>query len=69
MIGHLQSNKVKYIIDKVSLIHSLDRISLAKELDKRAKRNNLTVNVLIQVNIAEEKKQIWFKSRPGHTIY
>ncbi len=56
MIGHLQSNKVKYIIDKVSLIHSLDRISLAKELDKRAKRNNLTVNVLIQVNIAEEKK-------------
>ena len=37
MIGHLQTNKVKYIIDKVCLIHSLDRISLAKEIDKRAK--------------------------------
>ncbi len=61
MIGHLQSNKVKYIIDKVSLIHSLDRISLAKELDKRAKRNNLTVNVLIQVNIAEEKSKYGLK--------
>lgn len=61
MIGHLQSNKVKYIIDKVSLIHSLDRISLAKELDKRAKRNNLTVNVLIQANIAEEKSKYGLK--------
>lgn len=57
MIGHLQSNKVKYIIDKVELIHSLDRISLAKELDKRAKMNDLIINTLIQVNIAEEESK------------
>lgn len=57
MIGHLQSNKVKYIIDKVSLIHSLDRISLVKELDKRAKKKNLTIDTLIQVNVAEENSK------------
>ena len=57
MIGHLQSNKVKYIIDKVTLIHSLDRMSLAKELQKRAEQNDMTVNTLIQVNIAEEESK------------
>lgn len=55
MIGHLQSNKVKYIIDKVEMIHSLDRISLAKEIQKRAKEHDLTMKVLIQVNIAKEE--------------
>lgn len=54
MIGHLQTNKVKYVIDKVYLIHSLDRMSLAKELQKRASNLNITVNTLVQVNIAEE---------------
>ena len=54
MIGHLQTNKVKYIIDKVKLIHSLDRISLAKEIEKQAKKNHLVMDVLIQVNVAEE---------------
>lgn len=57
MIGHLQTNKVKYIIDKVKLIHSLDRISLAKEIDKQAKKYNMISNVLIQVNVAEEKSK------------
>ncbi|EOD01286.1 YggS family pyridoxal phosphate-dependent enzyme [Caldisalinibacter kiritimatiensis] len=61
MIGHLQSNKVKYIIDKVSLIHSLDRMSLAKELEKRAEQHNITVNSLIQVNIAEEESKFGLK--------
>ncbi len=61
MIGHLQTNKVKYIIDKVSLIHSLDRLSLAKELNKRAKKSGLTVDVLIQVNVAEEKSKYGLK--------
>lgn len=61
MIGHLQSNKVKYIIDKVSLIHSLDRLSLAKEIDKRAKANNLIKDVLIQVNVAEEESKFGLK--------
>nr|WP_152912098.1 YggS family pyridoxal phosphate-dependent enzyme [Caloranaerobacter sp. TR13] len=55
MIGHLQTNKVKYIIDKIDLIHSLDRLSLANELQKRAEQYNIFVNALIQVNIAEEE--------------
>ncbi len=54
MVGSLQSNKVKYIIDKVTLIHSLDRNSLAKELEKRAKKNDMIVNTLVQVNISGE---------------
>ena len=54
LIGHLQTNKVRNIIDKVKLIHSLDRISLLKELDKRAKMNHLIIDTLIQVNVAEE---------------
>ncbi|WP_427338761.1 YggS family pyridoxal phosphate-dependent enzyme [Caloranaerobacter sp. DY30410] len=57
MIGHLQTNKVKYIIDKIDLIHSLDRLSLAQELQKRAEQHNVFVNALIQVNIAEEKSK------------
>lgn len=61
MIGHLQTNKVKNIIDKVTLIHSLDRLSLAKELNKRAKMNNLIMDVLIQVNVAEEESKYGLK--------
>ena len=61
MIGHLQSNKVKYIIDKVHLIHSLDRISLANEIQKRAEQNDIIIDVLIQVNIAEEESKFGLK--------
>lgn len=57
MIGHLQSNKVKYIIDKIHLIHSLDRMSLAKEIQKRAEQIDAVIDVLIQVNIAEEESK------------
>lgn len=57
MIGHLQSNKVKYIIEKVDLIHSLDRMSLAKEIQKRANEHNIIVDTLIQVNVAEEESK------------
>ena len=56
-IGRLQTNKVKYIIDKVDLIQSLDSISLAKEIDKQAKKHSKVMNVLVEVNIcAEESK-------------
>lgn len=55
LIGHLQTNKVKYIIDKVVLIHSLDRIGLAEEISKRAERVGLQKDVLIQVNVAQEE--------------
>ncbi len=61
MIGHLQSNKVKYILDKVSLVHSLDRKSLAKELNKRAKGADKIIEALIQVNVAEEESKFGLK--------
>lgn len=57
LIGHLQTNKVKYIIDKVHLIHSVDSIRLALEIDKRAEAAGLVANVLIQVNAAGEESK------------
>ncbi|NLM42448.1 MAG: YggS family pyridoxal phosphate-dependent enzyme [Clostridiales bacterium] len=54
LIGHLQSNKVKYIIDKVKLIHSVDSMKLIDEINKRAEKSNTIVNMLIQVNVARE---------------
>ncbi len=54
-IGRLQTNKVKYIIDKVSLIHSLDRQSLAEEIHKRAERIRKVQDVLIEVNVGGEE--------------
>ncbi len=61
MIGYLQTNKVKYIIDKVKLIHSLDRKSLAEELDKRARQKDYIAQVLLQVNVAEEETKSGLK--------
>ena len=54
LIGHLQTNKVKYIVDKAKLIHSVDSLHLAKEIEKEAAKRNVIANVLIQVNIAHE---------------
>lgn len=54
MIGHLQRNKVKYIVDKVALIHSVDSVRLAEEIQKEAVKKNVDVNILIEVNVAEE---------------
>ena len=59
-IGKLQSNKVKYIIDKVKLIHSVDSISLAKEIDKQAKKHNLVMPVLLQINMGKEESKSGF---------
>jgi len=56
-IGHLQSNKVKYVFPRFYLIHSLDRISLAKEINKRAQERGEGARVLVQVNVAEEKSK------------
>ncbi len=60
MIGHLQTNKVKYIIGKVELIHSLDSIKLANEIDKEGKKKGIITNVLIEVNIANEPSKYGF---------
>lgn len=57
MIGHLQRNKVKYIIDKVALIHSVDSIRLAETIEKEAAKNNITANILIEVNVAKEESK------------
>jgi pyridoxal phosphate enzyme (YggS family) len=54
MIGHLQTNKVKYIVDKVYLIHSVDSFKLANEISKEAAKKNVKVNILIEVNVANE---------------
>lgn len=57
LIGHLQTNKVKYIIDKVCMIHSVDSMKLAKEIDRRAQQHGLTMDILIQVNAAQEESK------------
>ena len=57
LIGHLQTDKVKYIIDKVSMIHSVDSLHLAQEIDKRAAQHGITMDILIQVNSAQEESK------------
>lgn len=54
LIGHLQTNKVKYIVDKVALIHSVDSFKLAKQIHEEAKKKDIIVSILIQVNVAME---------------
>lgn len=55
MIGHLQRNKVKYIVGKVALIHSVDSFRLAEEINIQAKKRGIVVPILVEVNIAEEE--------------
>lgn len=57
MIGHLQRNKVKYIIDKVSMIHSVDSLRLAEEISKEACKRNLTVDILVEINVSGEESK------------
>lgn len=62
LIGHLQTNKVKYIVDKVSLIHSVDSLKLAKEIEKEARKKNVICDILVEVNIAEEDTKYGVKA-------
>lgn len=55
MIGHLQTNKVKYLAPFVSLIHSVDSLKVLKEINKQAKKNDRTIDCLLQIHIAEEE--------------
>ena len=57
MIGHLQRNKVKYIVDKVYMIHSVDSLRLAEEISKEACKKNVCVNILVEVNVAGEENK------------
>lgn len=59
-IGHLQSNKAKYLVGKVALIHSVDSLSLAKIIDDIAEKRNVKQNVLLEVNIGKEENKSGF---------
>mgnify|MGYP002796698946 FL=1 len=61
MIGHLQTNKVKYIVDKVRLIHSVDSLRLAEAIEKEAEKHNRIVDILLEVNVAEEESKFGLK--------
>ncbi len=65
LIGHLQTNKVKYIIDKVDMIHSVESLRLAQEIDKRAAAAKVIMDILVEVNIAGEESK--FGVRPEDT--
>lgn len=57
MIGHLQRNKVKYIVDKVALIHSVDSLRLAETIDKESAKKDVCMDILVQVNVASEESK------------
>ncbi len=57
MIGHLQRNKVKYIVDKIALIHSVDSLRLAQTIQTEAEKHQVTVPILLEVNVAEEESK------------
>ena len=62
MIGHLQTNKVIYIIDKVDLIHSVDSLKLAETIEKEAEKHALTADILVEVNVAQEESKFGLKT-------
>ncbi len=57
LIGHLQTNKVKYIIDKVYMIHSVDSLKLAQEINRQACKHKIVMKILIQVNVSREESK------------
>ena len=68
MIGHVQTNKVKYMAHFVSLIHAVDSMKLLKEINKQALKNNRTINCLLQVKIAEEDSKYGMTETDLHTL-
>lgn len=67
-IGHLQTNKIKYIIDKAVLIHSVDSLHLANAIEKEAEKRNMVANVLIEVNIANEESKFGVKKEEAEGL-
>lgn len=68
MIGHLQTNKVKYIAPFVSLIHGVDSLKLIKEIDKRAAQNNRIIDCLLQIHIAEEETKFGLSDSEANQV-
>lgn len=66
MIGHLQRNKVKYIVGKVYMIHSVDSLELAKEISREAVKRHVSVKILLEVNVAGEESK--FGMTPGEAL-
>lgn len=69
MIGHLQTNKVKYIVDKVKLIHSVDSLKLAETIEKEAEKHNCTADILLEVNVAEEESKYGLRTKEVLPLY
>ncbi len=68
MIGHLQRNKVKYIVDKVALIHSVDSLRLAEQIEIEAAKKDIIVNILIEVNVANEATKFGLNTSEVFTL-
>ena len=68
MVGHVQRNKVKYMAPFVSLIHAVDSLKLLKEINKRAKQNERTINCLLQIKIADEDSKFGISSEEAREI-
>ena len=67
-IGTLQTNKVKYIIDKVCMIHSLDSLKLAAEIDRQAKKHGVVMDVLVEINSGEEESKSGLSPGQGRSL-
>ncbi len=68
MVGHVQSNKVKYMAPYVSLIHAVDSLKLLKEINKRARQNERTIDCLLQIKIAEEDSKFGISKAEAREI-
>ena len=68
MVGHVQTNKVKYMAPYVNLVHAVDSLKLLKEIDKRAKQNDRVINCLLQIKIAEEDSKFGISSAEAKEI-
>lgn len=68
MIGHLQRNKVKYLVDKACMIHSVDSLRLAEEISKEAGKKGIQVPILIEVNVAEEESKFGVRMEEAESL-
>ena len=68
MIGHLQRNKVKYVVEKAELIHSVDSLRLAEEISKEAVKRNVQANILIEVNVAGEESKFGVSAEEAESL-
>lgn len=68
MIGHLQRNKVKYIVGKVTLIHSVDSLRLAEEISREAQKQQVEVDILVEVNVGEEESKFGTGISEAYTL-